>query len=191
MKAFIYIGIFVAVTGNVSAQIFRSFPKTAFTAQFAGSTGLYTFGISKVSRYDKLELGLLYGRVPKPFGGINSSLVLKFIYNPFHFDVTEKIKSEPVQTGLFMNQNFTKDRSLFWGDAYPKGYYWWPRSTRLHFFVSTQLALRIEKKHIERLAWYFEANTNDLYLYSYFPNTRSMSLYDVFFFGTGLKLYLR
>ena len=190
MKLFSYILILVAFTGDFNAQIFRSLPKTAFTAQFAGSTGLYTFGVSKVSRYNKIELGLLYGRVPKSFGGINNSLVLKFTYNPFHIAVTEKIKFEPVQTGIFINQNFSKNRSLFWTDKYSKGYYWWTRSTRFHFFLSTQVSLRIEKNHVDRLAWYFEANTNDLYLYSYLPNPRSMSLYDIFFFGTGLKLYL-
>ena len=44
---------------------------------------------------------------------------------------------------------------------------------------------------MDRLAVYFEANTNDLSLYSYLPNPKALSLYDIFFFGTGIKLYLK
>ncbi|PBQ32992.1 hypothetical protein CNR22_14810 [Sphingobacteriaceae bacterium] len=190
MLRFFYILCILFSVRDFQAQIFKALPKTAFTGQYAGSTGLYTFGVSKVSRYDKVELGLLYGRVPKKFGGINNSLVLKFTYNPFQLDVTEKLKFEPLQTGLFINQNFNEHTTVLWNDKYPKGYYWWAKSTRFHFFLSTQISVRIEKKHIDRAAWYFEANTNDLYVHSYIPNTRSLSLYDIFFFGTGLKLYI-
>lgn len=171
--------------------LIRSFPKSAFTAQFAGSTGLYTFGFSKVTKRDKLEIGLLYGRVPKAYGGVNNSLVLKFTYNPFHIDLLKKFRLEPLQTGIFINQNFNSYSKILWGDNYPKGYYWWTRSTRFHFFLGAQIAYKLDTKRLDRIAMYFEANTNDLYLYSYLPNKKSLSLYDIFFFGAGIKLYLK
>lgn len=165
--------------------------KLVTSAQFAGSTGLYSAGVSKVSRTEKIELGFLCGYVPSSFGGPLASLVLKFAYNPFNFKIINKIRIEPFQTGVFFAQNFGDNLDVIWGKQYPKGYYWWHRSLRTHFFISTQVSYKIGSKSLDRIAAYFEVNTNDLYLYSFFPNRKSIKIYDIFFFGTGLKLYFK
>ena len=169
----------------------RTFPKSAVNLQYAGSTGFATAGFFKVSRRDKIELGILYGYLPASLGGENHSLSLKLLYNPFQLQVSKHIQLEPLQIGTFMCQNFNKNLGLSWGPEYEKGYYWWTRSLRFHIFASGQVSYKLNTKHIDRLAAYFEANTNDLYLYSYLPNRRTMYLSDIFFFGTGIKMYLQ
>src|SRR5262249_3931535 len=132
------------------------FLKSCLTAQYAGSTGLYSLGFSLVSQRNKTELGLLYGRLPRAFGGLHQTLVIKFTYNPFRLRLTELLSLEPLQTGLFVSQNFNPHLDLKWGPNYPHGYYWWPRSTRLHIFVGTQASQHIGRGHLDRLALYFE-----------------------------------
>lgn len=169
----------------------RKFPTTVITAQYGGSTGFLSFGLSKATAHHKFEIGLLYGNVPKSMGGVNNSITIKTTVNPFRIHAFKHILVEPLQTGLFMSRNFGEHLGPNWSSNYPNGYYWWTRSIRFHFFIGTQVSYKIEKKHIDRISAYFEANTNDLYLYSYFPNRNTIRLYDIFFFGTGIKLYIR
>lgn len=186
-------GIFSLVILSLSmyGQHVPFFPKSVAVAQFAGSTGLLSAGFSKVSTCDKIELGLLYGFLPKAYGGINHSLSLKFVYNPFRFTLWKRLSIEPIQLGGFICQNFNKGTEPVWGKDYPKNYYWWPRATRFHPTVSAQIGYLAGSGHIDRVAYYFEANTNDLYIASWYPNRKALSLYDIIFFGMGLKLYLR
>lgn len=176
---------------SVQAQGDPVFPKSVLGAQFAGSTGLVSAGFAKVSARERVELGLVYGYLPKAYGGVNHSLSLKFTYNPFQLRLWKRLSVEPLQLGAFVCQNFNRNLDLFWGNKYPKNYYWWPRSTRFHPFVSAQAGYIIGRPHLDRLMYYFEVNTNDLYIASFFPNQRALGLYDILFFGMGLKLYLR
>ncbi|MCE3279615.1 MAG: hypothetical protein K0S44_1806 [Bacteroidetes bacterium] len=169
-------------------------PMTAGTIQFAGSTGFLTAGFFKGTKSERVQVGLLYGYTPEIFGGHLHSLSLKFIYNPVRFDLGRNFYSEPVQAGIFACQNFGKNLDLTWPSQYPSDYYWWTASLRGHVFLSTTLGVRTNRaKHIDRIAWYFEANTNDLYFASYIikNNHTSLSLYDIIFFGTGLKFYFK
>ena len=182
---------FLIVAGCCDAQRHPVFPKSMAVGQFAGSTGLVSAGFSKVSARDKIELGLLYGYLPKAYGGTNHSLSLKFAYNPWQLRAFKRIQVEPVQLGVFICQNFNKDLEFSWGNKYPKHYYWWPRATRFHPTLSTQLSYVFDSERVDRLAYYVEANTNDLYIASYYPNMKALSLYDIIFFGMGLKLYFK
>ena len=193
MKRAVITGLFILCCTFLNAQdgLVPMFPKSAVNLQYAGSTGFLSVGFFKVSKRDKLELGILYGMVPKSLGGLHQTLSLKFLYNPFQLNITKRVQLEPLQAGGFMCQNFNKDLERTWGPEYERGYYWWTRSLRFHFFVSSQVSYKIESKHVDRLAAYFEANTNDLYILSYGPNMKTMRLYDIFFFGAGLKLYVK
>lgn len=184
------VSLYFLQPGNAQTQtIFSKFSKSAFTVQFAGSIGFLSAGYSRVTEKDKIEISLLYGQVPRYLGGVTRTLTLKGIYNPFKFQ-QGKLKVEPLQAGVFAAQHFGDYLGLSWGSKYPPGYYWWTRSLRLHLCLSSQLSVQLNKKRLDRLSLYFEANTNDLYLYSYFSNMKSLSFYDIVFFGAGCKLYL-
>lgn len=186
--------VFSLLFSSIYAQKgFRKwFPQTAITGQYAGSIGMYSIGYSKITPNKKIELGLLYGKIPKFAGTEHRTLSLKFTYNPIHYNINTRFTFEPIQMGVFLCQNFGENSSLFWGKQYPKGYYWWSKSLRIHGFVSTQLSYKmIESKSFDRISLYLEANTNDLYLYSYLPNTRTMDWHDIFFLGAGIKVYVK
>jgi hypothetical protein len=181
----------LVVNGRTSDRLF---PMTATTLQFAGSTGFLTAGMFKGTKNERIQLGLLYGHTPKLYGGPLNSLSLKFLYVPFHIGLGKWLYIEPVQTGAFLSQNFGNSLYYSWPEKYPKNYYWWTPSLRGHVFLSTSLGVRTDKlKWIEKISCYFEANTNDLYVASYAikKNHNSLSFYDIIFFGTGLKFYLR
>lgn len=169
-------------------------PRTMLSIQYAGSTGLGTVGYFKAGKKEKLELGLLYGFTPAFVGGPLHSLSLKLIYNPFRIKIREFLISEPIQGGVFISQNFGSALETKWGSQYPDKYYWWHPSQRYHLFFSTSLAYYTSSlKKIDHVSFYFETNTNDLYIASYFPknNHRSLTVYDIVFLGSGLKFYLR
>jgi hypothetical protein len=138
-----------------------------------------------------VEIGAVYGYTPPAFGGALHSVSLKFTYIPFHVHFLDRMSWEPIQTGLFVAQNFGKNLYLHWPEKYPKHYYWWSSSLREHVFLSTQLSCNVNYKRLSRISGYFEANTNDLYVYSYFPNRGALSLYDIICFGIGLKADFR
>lgn len=192
MRKIIFFFFLVACWQLSRAQGFlkRTFPTTAFTLQYAGSTGLVTIGVSKVTPKNKLEIGLFYGRTPREYGNVRS-LSLKLTYNPIHLLIRESLQLEPFQLGFFFAQNFGYNIHLSWDNRYPKGYYWWPNSLRTHIFISSQIAIVSKRKHLDRIALYWEANTNDLYLYSYLSNLQSLTPYDIVFFGLGAKVYVK
>jgi len=174
------------------AQLKKTFPLQAVTLQFAGSTGFLTAGYSRQSAAGKVDLGLLYGYTPEFAGGEDLHTAnLKFIYQPFNLRIAPAFFIQPVQTGIFISQHFGKNLSFRWPEKYKKGYYWWLPSTRLHLLLGSQVSYFPENKKIKRVAFYFEANTNDLYVASYSANRnyRSIPFYDIIFFGMGTRIY--
>jgi hypothetical protein len=165
-------------------------PGSAFSLQFAGSTGFLSAGYWRQTGKEKIDLGLTYGYLPKSLGGEVHVFALKFLYIPFSFKPLPALRIEPVQLGAFLALNCGENLYLFWPkDQYGHRYYWWQNNLRKHLSISSQLSWEIDSKNIERIAFYFEANTNDLYINSYIPNSRSLKLYDIIFFGCGIKTY--
>jgi hypothetical protein len=168
----------------------KVFPTTALSAQFAGSVGLVSFGYWGLRPAQKLELGIIYGNTPMTFGGQLHKDSLKLIYNPFHVSFSPRLRFDPVQASFFFTNWWGENLHSSWSSRYPKGYYWWQSSLRKHIALSTQFNYIINRNKLDRLAIYFEANTNDLYLvYDYLPNMESRSFYSTVFYGVGCKLY--
>ena len=189
MKRLAYLSLLFFFLQEVQAQKFRR--NTSYAIQYAGSVGFLSGGLYKHHVKDKLSIGLVYGFTPKNVGGPLGSLSLKVKYNPFHIKVYRNLSIEPIQIGFFLAQNFGKNIDFKWGHQYAKGYYWWGSSFRQHAFFSTQLSLVLPKGCFSKASLYLEANTNDLYVYSYFSNRNTITLYDIFFLGIGAHFYLR
>ena len=161
--------------------------------QYAGSIGWLTAGYFRQSTNEKIELGLLYGYTPESLGGEIHSLALKFIYEPLQINISNRFQLEPIQTGIFIVQNFSNNLYLSWPDKYDRGYYWWTNSLRFHVFLGVQAGYILDDRMVRKISFYFEANTNDLYIASYVSNynSQSISIDEIFFFGTGLKIYFQ
>ena len=186
--------IFLLSTQFVFAQREkRIFPTSAVAVQYAGSIGWITMGYFRQSFNKKIEAGLLYGYTPESQGGEIQSFAFKLIYEPFKINIRPDIQIEPLQTGLFVTQNFSNNISWKWADKYDRGYYWWTNSMRFHVLLGSQASYVFNAKVVHKVSLYFEANTNDLYVFSYFGNnnSRSLSFYDIVFFGIGSKVYFQ
>jgi hypothetical protein len=190
--AYIFI-IFIFITDFCLAQSFikKKFPGTSVDLQFAGSVGLFSAGLSKISAREKVEVGFSLGHLPRNLGGSVQTINLKFCLNPLNYSLSQKSTIQPIQVGVFLSQSFGEKLSFGWSLKYPKGYYWWNSSLRYHLFFSTRFTYALNKSMIKKITCYFEANTNDLYIYSYVPNTKTIRIYDIFFLGIGTKLHLK
>jgi len=193
LKIRIVILIMMVLSVFAKAEHHRILPMSVAAVQYAGSIGWLTMGYFRQSTNKKIELGLLYGYTPEALGGEIHSIALKFIYEPYRMAIKNSFQIEPIQTGLFVTQNFTKNLYLGWPDKYDPGYYWWTCSTRFHVFLGNQVSWMIQSKTVEKVSLYFEANTNDLYLFSYLGNKnyKSLSVDDIIFFGIGSKIYFQ
>lgn len=185
------ISVFLAPVGS-HAQPFRNLlPGRSVGMQYAGSVGLFSVNAMLHSRTERIAFGLGAGHVPKSNGGPLGTYTFRFMYTPWKVDLHERWSLEPVQTGIFVAYSTGIDLTAQWPSYFEKGYYWWLPNFRQHIFMRTQLSYRPKDRKVQRIAAYFEVNTNDLYVYSWWPNRSSISVYDIVFFGAGVQVCLK
>lgn len=192
-KVYIHIILLIFLNQFLFAQSEKKkfFPTSAVGIQFFGSIGWLSAGYYRQSANKKLELGFSYGYTPEFAGGRIHSLVLKFIYEPFRINIKPYFQIEPLQTGIFLSKNFGKNLHFSWPDKFVGGYYWWPNSMLVHIFLSMQASYVLNDRFVQKISFYFETNTNYLYIVSYLDhqNRNSLHFHNIFFFGLGLKVY--
>jgi hypothetical protein len=190
-RACIVLTCALVISITASAQILRnSLPIRSLGGQFAGSVGLFSVNAMLHNRSERLGIGVGAGHVPHDQGGPINTFTLRGMYTPWSVGFRERWRWEPIQTGLFIAYSTGVDLEATWPSYLEKGYYWWSPNFRQHLFMRSQLSYRMKERTVQRVAAYFEINTNDLYVYSWWPNRRSLSLYDIVFFGAGVQVYL-
>jgi hypothetical protein len=158
-----------------------------FVVQHAGSTGFFSAGYSFSTKRNN-EIGLSYGFTPETNGPLHT-ITLKLTISTFKIPLIPNVDLFPLNIGAFGSVTFNKNLSLKWADVYPKDYYWWYPNFRQHAFVSSQVNIKVNKRNLNRIGFYIEANSNDLYLLSYVMNRKTLKFHEVFFLGAGVKLY--
>ena len=93
-----------------------------------------------------------------------------------------------LKAGMFINYNNGKNIYLQWPEHYPRNYYWWNSAIRIGPFLDTELKIKPTNKQLS-YTLFFQCLTNDLYLYTYFPNTRFINFLDIIYFGAGIKIH--
>lgn len=184
--------LFVLCLAAMPAQgqlLRRTLPGRSVTAQFAGSTGMFSLGGMRHTRNERWGVGLSYGHTPEGHGGPINAYTLRLMYTPWKLPLTERWRWEPVQTGVFVSYSTGLDLSSHWPSYLGDGYYWWTNNFRQHLYLRTQLSRTFPGRSVERIGAYFEANTNDLYVYSWWPNRAAIGVYDILFFGAGVQVY--
>lgn len=94
-----------------------------------------------------------------------------------------------MQTGLFVAYTTGLDLQASWPSHLEKGYYWWTPNFRQHLYLRSQISFERPMGTIRRVGAYLEVNTNDLYVYSWWPNRGSISVSDIVFLGAGVQVY--
>lgn len=178
--------------GDASAQLFKkTFPGRTVDLQYAGSIGSFSIGTLRHTRNDKLALGLNIGHVPRSAGGSLNIVALRFQYDPWRVRLGKDWVWHPMQLGAFISYTSGYDLRATWPEQFEKGYYWWFPNFRQHPYLRTMFGRRTHGDRVPQVSAYLEVNTNDLYIYSWFPNRGSISVGDILFLGAGMQVRLK
>lgn len=182
MRAFIF-SLLLVLGFTASAQ-----RKTIVTVQYAGSIGYISLGGGVTSKTEKLQHELLYGFVPKAYGGPLDKITYRFTYLPFKLRLNEKITWRPINPVAFASYNIGTGYSLQPSfKKYDEDYYWWSPALRLHLGANTAVEIA-NSGGKSKTVFFLEANTNDRYITTWWDNTSNLHLTDIFFMGAGVKV---
>lgn len=159
--------------------------------QFAGSMGMLSASIGwYYGRHNQWETDWYIGYIPKMnHQGRHVTTTLKQTYTPWRFKLKNNIYMEPLTTGLYINKIFGQ---YFWNnlpDRYPDGYYFWAVNTRFNLFVGQAYTLKLKHSPIgigRELSFFYEVNSNDLYMISAFQN-KTIGLRDILSLSVGIR----
>lgn len=163
--------------------------------QYAGSTGIVSVGLGwDYGKRNRWETTVMMGYVPK-YNSKKSKITftLKQNFTPWSLPLkADRLTVEPLTCGLFFNTIFSDD---FWTnepDRYPNGYYGFSTRIRSHLFIGQRLTHHFKGKDKKRrsITAYYELNTCDLYLVSYFTNMDYLKLTDILSLGFGIKVQI-
>lgn len=157
--------------------------------QFAGSMGMFSLGTGwNYGLNSRWETDLFMGFIPRiddVKGHI--TMTLKQTYTPFQLKLNDAISYEPLTAGAYINKIFG---SYFWNrlpDKYPRNYYFWATNTRFNVFVGQAFTFKRGGSFTQsNWSFYYEVNTNDLYVISAIGN-REIKLNDIVSLSFGLR----
>ena len=166
----------------------RLMPKQS-KLQFAGSMGMLSVGPGwYYGKINQWETDWFIGFIPEiddVKGHVTTTL--KQTYTPFRIQLNDNLNFEPVTTGIYINKIFGE---YFWSklpEKYPKKYYFWAVNTRFHIFIGQSVALKLGERTLgKELSFFYEFNTNDLYLISAYSN-KTIGIKDIVGFSFGIK----
>lgn len=158
--------------------------------QYAGSIGYVSAGVGYNFFKERSALSFHYGHVPVNKGGELNILAVKFDYKTFAIKLGNDVVFYPVNPVIFFSYTLGNDFGLkFDSDKYDNGYYFWSPALRGHLGFNSEIKLLGDKSSkIKSVSVFAEANTNDLYMVSWYENRTSTPIYNIFHLGFGLKL---
>lgn len=191
-KLLIFSLILFMSSASVIAQVKARSPLLPdhVSLQYAGSIGYMSLGMGYHLFKEKASLSLHYGYVPEVKGGELHIAAVKFEYKPFAIKLGNKLILHPINPTVFASYTFAEHLGFkFNRDQYPKGYYFWSPSLREHLALNTELKILGDPgSQIKSISLFAEANTNDLYLISWFENRTSTPIRDIFHMGFGVRM---
>lgn len=189
-KVFIISVILILIVRPVKGQkrMFKKIVPHSISLQHAGGIGYISIGAGYSNKKDKLEGDLFYGYLPRSIGGVRiHSLSAKFNFIPYHLSLKNKVKLEPLVTGLLFNYNFGKQFFGFDPDNYPYKYYSFPTAINAAIFIGS----RIDFNKPGWLSFYYELLGFDRDILNFVDNPNSLKISDVITLSVGIKIKLR
>jgi len=157
--------------------------------QFAGSMGFLSAGPGWFyGKKNQWETDMYIGFIPN----INNSeghttMTIKQTYTPFSVCVNDRLRFVPLTSGIYLNKI---SGEYFWSrlpERYPKNYYFWAVNTRFHIFLGQAFSFQLTEKTLgKELSFFYEFNTNDLYVISAIGN-KSIGLKDIVSLSFGIR----
>lgn len=183
--------LFLSTSALAQSKFWKSLIPDQAGLQYAGSIGFISADAGYDLLNEKAAINFNVGYIPESLGGELTIISVKFQYKPFNIPIGDKIIIQPFNPVFFpsytLGQNFD---FKFEKPKYQEGYYFWSSALRLHLGASTEVKiLNKPDAKIKALSLYAEANTNDLYLLSWFKNRTYTPFYRMFKMGYGVKMY--
>jgi hypothetical protein len=157
--------------------------------QFAGSMGMFSVGPGWFyGKKNQWETDWLIGFIPV-FEGRKGHITttIKQTYTPFRVQLNDRLLFEPLTAGIYINKIFGE---YFWSrlpEKYPEKYYFWAVNTRFHVFLGQSFSLLLSERVPEKkIAFFYELNTNDLYVISAFGN-KTIGFNDILGLSFGIR----
>jgi hypothetical protein len=175
--------------GRSQSAFQRVFPQAVVSGQYGGSIGLVAGGYHRRTAREHFGGGLLYGYLPRAFGGPLHTVTLAFSLEPWQVPLGAHLRWTPLRAGAFIVLALGPGWHVVRPPYYEPGYYWWSTNFRQHLQVGTALRTRLHAGPFSHAAIWFQANTNDLYLSSWWPNRATIALGEIIHFGAGVDLY--
>ena len=154
------------------------------TLEYAGGFGLLSAAAS-IDPGMHTSLSLNVGYTPPAFGNIWTTNIL-FSYDLMRIRLNKNFSLHPFKAGAFVNLNYGKHIYFSRPDQYSPGYYWWNSAIRFGPFIDSEIIFRPEKGF--GYSVFFQTLTNDLYIYSYLPNGKRLTIFDLLIFGIGGRI---
>lgn len=182
--------IFLFLAPGVFGQKKRSLAPDFAVLQYAGSIGLINGGLGYQVFEGAFRASVHYGSVPRNQGGTIHVFAAKVIYSPLEIIASPRLLINPIDLGTMVSWHQANELRSHWPESqYPRGYYWWHPSLRLHLLTESSLTYELPpEKKFKAITCYAELNINDLYLVSYVQNVRSLRITDVVKTGVGIRV---
>jgi len=155
--------------------------------------GLLSFGTGW--QYANWETDIFLGFVPKySTDKTKVTFTVKQNFIPWKINLKriKQVSIDPLACGMYVNTVFGGD---FWSaepDKYPSGYYNFSTKVRFNIFMGQRITLHINPLHrffAKSITFFYEINTNDLYLVSAFTN-KYLKPKDYLGISFGLKMQI-
>lgn len=169
--------------------------------QFAGSIGMFSFGLGWDYYRHHWETDVLFGFVPKPKRKLTTSgserqhamatFTIKQNYIPWRVPLHKSIDFEPLTTGMYISTLLDKDYWVNSPGKYPDGYYFFPTRIRTHIFLGERVTFKFNNpgRWHKSVTLFYELSTCDLYILSKFGN-RYLKPKDYLSLSFGLKFQI-
>jgi len=165
--------------------------------QTGGGIGMITAGAgySPGSHPHRFDTDVLVGYVPARYTGHRAFAIftVKATYSPFSVRLAERWRLLPLSVGGLVNYTPAAQINRNSADKYGyRGYYWWTPTLRAGAFLGSRVALGLPRATggKREVSLYYELGTNDLYVVSYLPNHKGLSLGQILTLGVGAKVDL-
>jgi hypothetical protein len=163
-----------------------------YKTQFAGGMGLISVGTGwDYGKNNQWETDVFFGFLPKYSTDKSKvTFTLKQNFIPWNIRVNHRLSIDPLTCGLYLNTIFGSEYWTTEPDKYPNNYYSFSTKMRFYVFAGQRFTWHInprKRNYAKSMTFYYEWNTNDLYLASAVPN-KYLGLRDIIKLSLGVKM---
>lgn len=163
-----------------------------YKTQFAGGMGLVSVGTGwDYGKNNQWETDIFLGFLPKySTDKTKLTFTLKQNFIPWEIHVNHRLSISPLTCGMYLNTIFGSEYWTTEPDKYPNDYYSFSTKMRIYVFAGQRFTWNInprKRQYARSLSFFYEFNTNDLYLASAATNSY-LSAKDIVKLSLGIKM---